>query len=341
MAFAFPAVGVNTGALRPGILQRISLFRAGATGTEALGLAPVVKVPTRQGFYHYFAENDALVTDGAQGIQPVDYDTPATASGLRISSASYQASLFRWGYNVFTLKQIDEFAARGEDIVARYTDRLSIQGRQHHAKIVGAALTDTANYGAGAITPTNAGTAAADLQDAFNEALEGIARDGADISAGRWVAVCNLTTARRLIKKNQVFEMGYSLAAATVSGALAQVRTGTANFGQLNTFFASQLITPGVEFVVLPQFLPTAASQTGASVMPDGDVAIFKVAEGYGDSGFLQTFTPDPNAALGQIYSYDTNNPKGIALHVESDYGVTVLGGTANKWARLITGISA
>ena len=55
----------------------------------------------------------------------------------------------------------------------------------------------------------------------------------------------------------------------------------------------------------------------------------------------LQTFTPDPNAALGQIYSYDTNNPKGIAMHVESDYGVVVLGGTANKWARLATGISA
>jgi hypothetical protein len=91
----------------------------------------------------------------------------------------------------------------------------------------------------------------------------------------------------------------------------------------------------------MPQFLPTAASQVGTSVMTDGDVALFKVAEGYGDSGFLQTFTPDPNAALGQIYSYDTNNPKGIALHVESDYGVTVLGGQGNKWSRLITGISA
>ena len=341
MAFAFPSVGVNTGALRPGILQRISLFRAGATGTESLGLAPVVKVPTRQGFYHYFAENDALVTDGAQGIQPVDYDTPATASGMRISSASYQSSLFRWGYNVFTLKQIDEFAARGEDIVARYTDRLSIQGRQHHAKIVGAALSDTGNYSGSPITPTNATLASADLQDAFNSALEDIAKDGADISSGRWVAVCNLTTARRLIKKNQVFEQGYTIAAATVGGNLSQVRTGTANFNQLSTFFATQLITPGIEFVVLPQFLPTAASQTGASVMTDGTVALFKVAEGYGDSGFLQTFTPDPNAALGQIYSYDTNNPKGIALHVESDYGVTVLGGPGNKWAKLIDGINA
>jgi hypothetical protein len=109
---------------------------------------------------------------------------------------------------------------------------------------------------------------------------------------------------------------------------------------QLKAFFASRLIVP-LDLVVLPTYLPTNASQTGVSVLTDGDVSIFKVAEAYGDSGFLQTFTPDPNAALGQIYSYDTNNPKGIAMHVESDYGVVVLGGTANKWARLATGISA
>ena len=339
MAFSFPSVGVNTGALRPSVLQRISLFRAGSAGTQSVELAPIVKVPTRQGFYHFFAENDALVTDGPQGITPVDYDTPAVAGGLRITSASYQSSMFRWGYNSFTLKQIDEFAARGEDITARYADRLSIQGRQHHAAIVGAALSTSGNYGSN-LAVTNGGAANAALQATFNSLLLASAADGCDIESGRWVAACNLTTANRLLGKNEVFGMGYSIAAATVSGALAQARTGAADWSQLRAFFASKLIVP-LDLVVLPQFLPTAASQTGTSVMTDGIVSIFKCAEAYGDSGFLQTFTPDPNAALGQIYSYDQNNPKSIGMHVESDYGVVVLGGTANKWARLATGISA
>jgi hypothetical protein len=165
MAFAFPSVGVNTGALRPGVLQRISLFRTGAAGTQSMELSPIVKVPTRQGFYHYFAENDALPggdfsavsATGAQSIQAVDYDTPASPGGLRITSAAYQASIYRWGFNVFTLKQIDEFAARGEDITARYADKLSIQGRQHHAAITGYALRQSANYGSSAAI-TNGGT---------------------------------------------------------------------------------------------------------------------------------------------------------------------------------------
>jgi hypothetical protein len=133
--------------------------------------------------------------------------------------------------------------------------------------------------------------------------------------------------------------MGYSIAAATVGGALAQARTGAADWSQLKAFFASKLICP-VDFVCLPQFLPSAASQTGTPVMSDGIVSLYKVAEANGDSGFIQTFTPDPNAALGQVISYDSQNPRGIAMYIESDYAVQVLGGTSNKWARLATGIS-
>ena len=345
MAFAFPSVGVNTGALRPGVLQRISLFRTGAAGTQSMELSPIVKVPTRQGFYHYFAENDALPggdfstvsATGAQSIQAVDYDTPASPGGLRITSAAYQASIYRWGFNVFTLKQIDEFAARGEDITARYADKLSIQGRQHHAAITGYALRQSANYGSSTAV-TDGGIASAQLQKTFNNLLLASAADGCDIEGGRWVATCNLTTANRLLGKNEVFQMGYGI--ASDAAGTAQFRAGASDMTQLKAFFASRLIVP-LDLVILPTYLPTNASQTGVSVLTDGDVSIFKVAEAYGDSGFLQTFTPDPNAALGQIYSYDTNNPKGIAMHVESDYGVVVLGGTANKWARLATGISA
>jgi hypothetical protein len=342
MAFAFPSVGVNTGALRPGVLQRISLYRGGSASTAALDIAPIVKVATRQGAYHWFSENDALVTDGAQGIQPVNYDTPAVAGGLRISSSNYASSLFRWGFNIFTLKQIEEFAARAEDITAVMANRLSHQGVQHHAAVVGAALSASGNYGS-TLAVTGGGTAAANLQQTFNSLLLASAADGADITEGRWVAVCNLNTANVLLQKNEVQQMGYAIAAATVGGALAQARTGAADFGQLAAFFQTKLITP-VEFVCLPHYLPTAASQTGTPVITDGIVSIFKVAETYGASGFLQTFTPDPNAALGQIISYNVDNPRGIAMYVESDYGIIPLGGTpgtaANKWARLATGLS-
>jgi hypothetical protein len=332
MSFAFPSTGVNSGALRPGILQRISLYRGGSDSAVSLELSPIVKVMTRAGFYHFFAENDALVTNGAQGIKPIELDTPAVPGGLRISSGSYNSSVYRWGHQVFTLKQIQEFAARAEDITAVFAMKLQTQGAQHHAAVVGSALSTQGNYGSGLSVP-NGNAASASLQSTFNSLLLASAADGADIFTGRWVAVCNLNTANVLLQKNEVQQMGYSIAAATVGGALAQARTGAADWSQLKAFFASKLICP-VDFVCLPQFLPTAGSQTGTPVMTDGLVSIYKVAEANGDSGFIQTFTPDPNAALGQVISYDSQNPRGIAMYIESDYAVQVLGGTGNKWAR-------
>ena len=339
MAYAFPSVGVNTGGLRPGILQRISLFRTGSSSKVAAELSPVVKVETRQGYYHYFAENDALLQAGNGAVsnqvpQPVNYDTPAMPGGLRVTSAAYNSSLYRWGHQILTLKQIEEFARRGEDIQARYAEKLAVQGAQLHAAVVGAALNDTANFASnGAVT--DGGTAGATLQKDFNDFLLASAADGCDIESGKWVAVCNLATANILMQKNEVFQMGYALG---YNGS-AQTRTGAADMGQLDAFFKTKLIVP-LELKIMPQYLPTIATQTGSVVMTTGNVALFKVAEAYGDSGFLQTMTPEPNAALGQLFSYSAFNPAGVGMYVESDFGVTVLGGTANKWARLATGLS-
>lgn len=339
MAYAFPSVGVNTGGLRPGILQRISLFRTGSASKVAAELSPVVKVQTRQGYYHYFAENDTLLQAGGAQVsnqvpQAVNYDTPAMPGGLRVTSAAYNSSLYRWGHQILTLKQIEEFAARGEDIQARYAEKLSVQGAQLHAAVVGAALNDTNNYGSNT-SVTGGSTAGAELQKTFNNLLLASAADGCDIESGKWVAVCNLATANILMQKNEVFQMGYALG---YNGS-GQTRTGAADMSQLDAFFKSKLIVP-LELKIMPQYLPTIATQTGSVVMTTGNVALFKVAEAYGDSGFLQTMTPEPNAALGQLFSYSAYNPAGVGMYVESDFGVTVLGGTANKWARLATGLS-
>jgi len=339
MAYAFPSVGVNTGGLRPGILQRISLFRTGSSSKVAAELSPVVKVETRQGYYHYFAENDALLQAGAGAVsnqvpQPVNYDTPAMPGGLRVTSAAYNSSLYRWGHQILTLKQIEEFARRGEDIQARYAEKLAVQGAQLHAAVVGAALNDTGNYASNA-SVTNGGAATATLQKDFNDLLLASAADGCDIESGKWVAVCNLATANILMQKNEVFQMGYALG---YNGS-GQTRTGASDMSQLSTFFASKLIVP-LELKIMPQYLPTIATQTGSVVMTTGNVALFKVAEAYGDSGFLQTMTPEPNAALGQLFSYSAFNPAGVGMYVESDFGVTVLSGASNKWARLATGLS-
>lgn len=339
MAYAFPSVGVNTGGLRPGILQRISLFRTGSASKVAAELSPVVKVETRQGYYHYFAENDALLQAGGAQVsnqvpQPVNYDTPAMPGGLRVTSAAYNSSLYRWGHQILTLKQIEEFARRGEDIQARYAEKLAVQGAQLHAAVVGAALNDSNNYGSNT-SVTGGSTAGAELQKTFNNLLLASAADGCDIESGRWVAACNLATANILMQKNEVFQMGYALG---YNGS-GQTRTGAADMGQLDAFFKTKLIVP-LELKIMPQYLPTIATQTGSVVMTTGNVALFKVAEAYGDSGFLQTMTPEPNAALGQLFSYSAYNPAGVGMYVESDFGVTVLGGTANKWARLATGLS-
>jgi hypothetical protein len=70
-----------------------------------------------------------------------------------VTSAAYNSSLYRWGHQILTLKLIEEFARRGEDIQARYAEKLAVQGAQLHAAVVGAALNDTGNYGSnGAIT---------------------------------------------------------------------------------------------------------------------------------------------------------------------------------------------
>ena len=140
-------IGVNTGALRPSVLQQISLPRFGATGREAALVSPIIKVDTRQGFYHFFLDNDQLnVGPSGNANSPVGYDSPASPGGLRISSGTYQAGIYRFGQMNFSTKQIAEFEARGSDILATYTQKLLAQGTQLMTSLVGTTIATAANY---------------------------------------------------------------------------------------------------------------------------------------------------------------------------------------------------
>jgi hypothetical protein len=139
-------IGVNTGALRPSVLQQISLPRFGATGREAALVSPIIKVDTRQGFYHFFLDNDQLnVGPSGNANSPVGYDSPASPGGLRISSGTYQAGIYRFGQMNFSTKQIAEFEARGSDILATYTRKLLAQGTQLMTSLVGTTIATAAN----------------------------------------------------------------------------------------------------------------------------------------------------------------------------------------------------
>lgn len=334
-------IGVNTGALRPSVLQQISLPRFGATGREAALVSPIIKVDTRQGFYHFFLENDQLNV-GASGNanSPVGYDSPASPGGLRISSGTYQAGIYRFGQMNFSTKQIAEFEARGSDIVATYTQKLLAQGTQLMTSLVGTTIATAANYAyTDALTVT--ATPAADLQGKLNDLIINIMAGGADLSGGRFVATCNMEVANQLLKLTQVAESGYALA----SDGATFARTGVTDMSQLKAWFASKLLIP-VELVVFPHYVTTQQGGVSSPAIPvvigganagDGCLSIFKVAETYGSSGFIQTMTPNPSEATGTVHTYPVYNPQGQGLHIECDLGVTVVGATAadptNKFA--------
>ena len=340
-------IGVNTGALRPSVLQQISLPRFGATGREAALVSPIIKVDTRQGFYHFFLDNDQLnVGPSGNANSPVGYDSPASPGGLRISSGTYQAGIYRFGQMNFSTKQIAEFEARGSDILATYTQKLLAQGTQLMTSLVGTAIATSTNYAyTDSITVTS--TPAADLQGSLNQLIIDIMAGGADLSNGRFVAACNMEIANQLLKLTQVAESGYALA----SDGSNYARTGVTDMSQLKAWFASKLLIP-VELVVFPHYVTT--QQGGATtpaipgvigsnggLNPGSDlISIFKVAESYGSSGFLQTMTPNPSEATGTVHTYPVYNPQGQGLHIECDLGVTVVGATAadpeNKFAGLL-----
>jgi hypothetical protein len=336
-------IGVNTGALRPSVLQQISLPRFGATGREAALVSPIIKVDTRQGFYHFFLDNDQLnVGPSGNAQSPVGYDSPASPGGLRISSGTYQAGIYRFGQMNFSTKQIAEFEARGSDILATYTQKLLAQGTQLMTALVGRTIATAANYAytdALAIT----GAPAADLQGTLNQLIIDIMAGGADLSSGRFVACCNMEVANKLLKLTQVAESGYALASDSVAGNFQ--RTGVTDMSQLKAWFASKLLIP-VELVVFPHYITDQASGVTQPAIPAviggaGDVlSIFKVAESYGSSGFIQTMTPNPSEATGTVHTYPVYNPQGQGLHIECDLGVTVVGATAadptNKFAGLL-----
>jgi hypothetical protein len=335
-------IGVNTGALRPSVLQQISLPRFGATGREAALVSPIIKVDTRQGFYHFFLENDQLSVGPSGNAQsPVGYDSPASPGGLRITSGTYQAGIYRFGQMNFSTKQIAEFEARGSDILATYSRKLLAQGTQLMTSLVGTAIATAANY-AYTSPLTITGTPAADLQGELNQLIIDIMAGGADLSDGRFVACCNMETANKLLKLTQVAESGYALSYDGTSVA----RTGVTDMSQLKAWFASKLLIP-VELVVFPHYVTTQATGASNPAIPaviggsGGDVlSIFKVAETYGSSGFLQTMTPNPAEATGSVHSYPVYNPQGQGMHIECDLGVTVVGATAadptNKFAGLL-----
>ena len=340
-------IGVNTGALRPSVLQQISLPRFGATGREAALVSPIIKVDTRQGFYHFFLDNDQLnVGPSGNANSPVGYDSPASPGGLRISSGTYQAGIYRFGQMNFSTKQIAEFEARGSDILATYTQKLLAQGTQLMTALVGRTIATAANYAytdALAIT----GAPAADLQGTLNQLIIDIMAGGADLSSGRFVACCNMEVANKLLKLTQVAESGYAL---SYDGSGVQ-RTGVTDMSQLKAWFASKLLIP-VELVVFPHYVTTQQGGTSSPAIPgvigsNGGltpgsdlISIFKVAESYGSSGFLQTMTPNPSEATGTVHTYPVYNPQGQGLHIECDLGVTVVGATAgdpeNKFAGLL-----
>ena len=335
-------IGVNTGALRPSVLQQISLPRFGATGREAALVSPIIKVDTRQGFYHFFLDNDQLnVGPSGNANSPVGYDSPASPGGLRISSGTYQAGIYRFGQMNFSTKQIAEFEARGSDILATYTQKLLAQGTQLMTSLVGTTIATAANYAYTApLTITS--TPAADLQGELNSLIIDIMAGGADLSNGRFVAACNMEVANKLLKLTQVAESGYAL---SYDGA-GVTRTGVTDMSQLKAWFASKLLIP-VELVVFPHYVTTQQGGTSNPAIPaviggsGGDVlSIFKVAESYGSSGFIQTMTPNPSEATGTVHTYPVYNPQGQGLHIECDLGVTVVGATAgdpaNKFAALL-----
>lgn len=337
-------IGVNTGALRPSVLQQISLPRFGATGREAALVSPIIKVDTRQGFYHFFLDNDQLnVGPSGNANAPVGYDSPASPGGLRISSGTYQAGIYRFGQMNFSTKQIAEFEARGSDILATYTQKLLAQGTQLMTSLVGTAIATDANY---AYTNSLAISASptADLQGTLNQLIIDIMAGGADLSNGRFVAACNMEVANALLKLAQVTDAGFALASDGTNFA----RTGVTDMSQLKAWFAAKLIIP-VELVVFPHYVTTQQGGTSAPAIPviiggvnagDGVLSIFKVAESYGSSGFLQTMTPNPAEATGTVHTYPVYNPQGQGLHIECDLGVTVVGATAaspaNKFAALL-----
>lgn len=337
-------IGVNTGALRPSVLQQISLPRFGATGREAALVSPIIKVDTRQGFYHFFLDNDQLnVGPSGNANSPVGYDSPASPGGLRISSGTYQAGIYRFGQMNFSTKQIAEFEARGSDILATYTQKLLAQGTQLMTSLVGTTIATSSNYAYGN-TLTITSTPTADLQGELNQLIIDIMAGGADLSNGRFVAACNMEVANSLLKLTQVAESGYALASDSTAGNFQ--RTGVTDMSQLKAWFASKLLIP-VELVVFPHYVTTQQGGTSAPAIPTvigggggGVLSIFKVAESYGTSGFIQTMTPNPSEATGTVHTYPVYNPQGQGLHIECDLGVTVVGATAaapaNKFAALL-----
>lgn len=340
-------IGVNTGALRPSVLQQISLPRFGATGREAALVSPIIKVDTRQGFYHFFLENDQLQVGPSGNAQsPVGYDSPASPGGLRITSGTYQAGIYRFGQMNFSTKQIAEFEARGSDILATYSRKLLAQGTQLMTALVGRTIATEDNYAYKNALTINS-TPAADLQGSLNDLIINIMAGGADLSDGRVVACCNMEVANKLLKLVQVAESGYALASdAQSSGNYA--RTGVTDMSQLKAWFASKLLIP-VELVVFPHYVtvqqggastPAIPTIIGGTYGGDDCLSIFKVAETYGSSGFLQTMTPNPSEATGTVHTYPVYNPQGQGMHIECDLGVTVVGATAadptNKFAALL-----
>jgi hypothetical protein len=337
---ANPAViqGIQSGSLRPGILQRIWLKRQGSDSKSLLGVAPITTVPTLSGYYHYWNENGTINSGGAADpLIAKTLDQPATPGGLALTSAAYNVLNYAWGGQVIPNETVQEFAARGEDVIAAFTEKLATQGVQHHAKSVGTLINTSGSYSDSAISgPALATTPSGDLIGAVNTALLGFIANGVSITdeADDFVAVINTTTYATIVKAYQIKEYG---AIAAISGPSTFV-TGYSDRGAVERFFRNAFMRP-IRLVVSDHTTQTMTG-TVTNVITDGYMSIFKVARGQGDSGFLSTFTTDSAGATGRVITYPMYNPQGTGIYVKGLYGVTVLGGSS-KFARLITGLTA
>lgn len=332
-----PAViqGIQTAGLRPIPLNKIWLKRQGSASTNLLALAPVTTVPSVNGFYHYFDENSVINTGGVNDpFLPKAFDTPATPGGLKITSAAYTVNNYSWGKQVITEDDEREFAARGESALAIFANKLAAQGVQHHAKTFGAVIAASGSYSASAISgPALATTPSGDLIGAVNTALEQFVASGIDVSEGEYAAVCNDVTYNTLIKAYQVATYG---AVAAYSGS--SQRLGYADHSAVEQFFARAFFRP-LKLTVSTHTYQTLAG-TVSRVIPDGLLSIFKVADGLGSSGFLQTFVTSSDGSTGRVITGPSYDPMGTQIYVKNQYGIVTLGG-ASKFGQRITGLTS
>lgn len=314
------ALGLNTTTL-PRTDLDVLMWDYQSTGDNAAlkglleRISPTYEVASRSGTVILPGQNGLLRGYGPNAaLRPKGLRDAAAESDTTFATVNYDVERFAWGKEKISLTEIAQTAAHGQDAEATWVAQHASQGLVLLAYKIAEQLTTAGNYTGLTGTGMKLGLASHSVLQEVRLRKELLAEKNVNVEEG--MALVMGPASRNLML--QLNEVQDTTAIGWAASGTNQVRTGSVDPSALAGWVKARL---GCDLIVIPSYYESAPG-TSTAILVD-KVALIKVSA---VASFLRTIVVKGQSAYGEIHSYETHDPEGRGLYIDSNFDVVCPG---------------